>query len=213
MPENAQKPNDEGLAPYEDTLFHIELIRNKIDKLITVQVNAEQQLLHRAGRDYTAGRLPIESLSVLYQRYRDTVWRQEGGRRFYFDRAPFTWVWNINVPIRSDELPHLLRRLERARRNAPNDANGSWSGEYPLDDEAPRPLNGESVVYLLFDTDNVPCYVGSTEYFKSRIQAHGRDKKFVRWAAYPCADREAAYLLEERLLKEHKPYLNRKVTR
>lgn len=45
-------------------------------------------------------------------------------------------------------------------------------------------------------------------------KAHIRDgKSCARWLAYPCADREAAYVLEGQLLRERKPYLNRRVGR
>jgi hypothetical protein len=208
-----QPAPDDALAPYRDTLFHIGLIQAKIDKLIKAQVDAEEQVLHRAGRDYAAGRLTIESLQALYKRYRDLVWREASpGRREYYSRAPFSWLWNQNVPVRSDQLPHFVKRADTARRHEPNGPHGSWEGEYPIG-YAPRPPDGQSVVYVLFDHANVPCYVGSTKNFKYRIKTHARDKKFARWAAYPCEDRESAFELEERLLAEHKPYLNKRVGR
>jgi hypothetical protein len=58
----------------------------------------------------------------------------------------------------------------------------------------------------------VPCYVGSTEQFSVRLGQH-TEKPWESWLAYPCDSREAAYVLEVKLLTEHKPYLNRKVGR
>lgn len=204
------EPDGAALEPYEATLFHIGLIQSKIDKLIQAMLDAEAQVLHRAGRDYEAGLLSIDDLYALYKRYRDLVWRETApGRRDYYFRPTFGYVWNVNVQVRGDMLPHLVRQAKLHRRNGPD---GTWQGEYPLGD-APRPPDGQSVVYVLYDDANVPCYVGSTERFKSRLRQHARDKKFARWAAYPCDDREAAYQLEERLLREHKPYLNKRASR
>lgn len=201
------EPDGAALEPYEATLFHIELIRNKVNKLLAAQIDAERQLLHRAGRDYVAGRLSNAGLVALYHRYRDTVFPEDedGQRRFTVKRPSVSGLWNEAFPITSDKVAYLGMYV-------PNGPHGSWEGEYPLG-YAPRPPDGQSVVYVLFDEANVPCYVGSTQRFKGRLQAHERDKKFRRWVAYPCTDREAAYQLEERLLREHKPYLNKKASR
>ncbi|MBL1120211.1 GIY-YIG nuclease family protein [Streptomyces sp. 110] len=70
------------------------------------------------------------------------------------------------------------------------------------------------VVYALFDARNDPCYLGSTDQFRTRIGKHVKDGKvFTSWQAYPCPDREAAYVLEDRLLKERLPSLNKKASR
>ncbi|MFC6081028.1 GIY-YIG nuclease family protein [Sphaerisporangium aureirubrum] len=211
MPENAG--DDEGdLSPYEATLDHIAMLIRRIDRIITTQIEAEEQLLHRAGTDYRAGRLTVESLSALYQRYRGIVWREHPGGPGYYYRPPFTWVWTCQIGLHPTGLAKLVRRSQGNPCWKPNGPNGSWCGEYPIRN-GHRPPDGQSVVYVLFDAENVPCYVGSTHKIKTRLQDHARTKQFVRWAAYPCADREAAYVLEERLLAEHKPYLNRRTTR
>ncbi len=98
--------------------------------------------------------------------------------------------------------------------HSPNGPAGSWFGECPLNDGEPLPPKWTCVVYVLFDHENVPCYVGSTNQFRQRVKRHAYDgKRFVRWVAYPCADREAAFDLEVKLLAEHKPYLNVKAGR
>lgn len=190
------------LAAYEDTLFHLDLIRRKLEKLLSAQLDAERQVLHRIGRDYVAGLLTEDDLHELHQRYRETVVHLTG--------PGFSKLWDEAIPVQSFTMVNFWL-IQRTR---PNEA-GSWSGESSLKQRAPRPPDGQSVVYVLFDHKNVPCYVGSTDKFKTRIGCHRRDKSkpFVRWAAYPCADRDAAYQLEDRLLKEHKPYLNRKASR
>jgi hypothetical protein len=190
----------EAHAPYEDTLFHIELITKKRRKLLEAQVEAERQVLHRIGRDYTAGKLTIVELYSLYRRYRDLI--------SYDERPGFSALWDEAVPEHHARVGNLSRQ---ALRNVPNNGE-SWVGEWPIG-QNPYPPNGTSVVYVLVDHENVPCYVGSTFRFKTRLKAHRPQKQFVRWMAYPCQDREDAYLLEEKLLAEHKPYLNKKVGR
>lgn len=190
------------LSAYDDTLFHLELIRRKLDKLCAAQLDAERQVLHRIGRDYAAGLLSEDDLHELHQRYRASV--------VHLKRPGFTKLWDEAIALQSSTMSNFWL----IQRHRPNE-EGAWSGESPLGQRAPRPPDGQAVVYVLFDHENVPCYVGSTEKFKQRIDTHTRDasKPFVRWAAYPCPDREAAYVLEDRLLRAHKPYLNRRAAR
>ena len=119
-------------------------------------------------------------------------------------------------------LPHPARMradVEMARRNAPNDpASAGWVGEFDGELYAaipgPRPPDGTPVVYVLYAADATPVYCGSTHRFKQRLKAHYREgKRFVAWRAVPCVDREQAYLLEDRLLKQSCPPLNRKASR
>jgi hypothetical protein len=121
-------------------------------------------------------------------------------------------------------LPHPTRlraSIEMAIRHAPNDpASGGWVGEYEngrFGKQAtlgPRPPDGTPVVYVLYGADAEPIYCGSTEHFKQRLKAHYRDgKRFVAWRAVPCANREQAYILEDRLLKQSCPPLNRRAGR
>lgn len=181
------------LDPYAATLQHIEFIAAKRARLLTAQLDAERQLLHRAASDYAVGRLAPDALAELFQRYRTLI--ADNGR------PSMTEMWNDNVPVGIAQLKaHIAPR--------PN-IDGTWRGVYPFADDWRPPL-GQSVVYVLYDALNVPCYVGSSEQFSTRLNTHARTKAFAAWIAYPCTDREAAYELEDRLLGEHKPYLNRR---
>lgn len=190
------------LDSYASTLDHIKLISAKraemAAKLQQAQLEAEGQLVHRIANDYATGHLTDRELCEAYDAYRAVAIQG------------FSSIWNASMPFSVVQMQHMKTRLRREDRCAA----GSWSGCFPFVDEEATPPYQFSVVYVLFDAENIPCYVGSTENFRSRVRAHARDgKRFVRWSAHPCADREAAYQLEDRLLREHKPYLNRRVGR
>lgn len=86
-----------------------------------------------------------------------------------------------------------------------------WSGTFPLQKGEEWPPKGAFVVYVLFDSEGVVCYVGSTKQFNQRMKAHVRDgKRFVRWQAWSCTDRQAAYAMESRFLQQHRPYYNKR---
>lgn len=212
--------------PYDATFQHIEIIARKIDKLMAAQVDAERQVLHRIRCDYTAGELSLDNLYRLYRRYRSLTHDQgPDGKdvRKHLRPTPAA-LWDETMPIPNNQVVARIKAQEFNKRYEQNE-DGYWSGVANLDMHAHRPPDGQAVVYVLFDDQNVPCYVGSTEKFKTRIDTHYRNgpggnrsrpergKEFERWVAYPCPDREAAYQLENRLLKEHKPYLNRKASR
>ncbi len=185
-----------ALDPYEATFQHIELIIRKREKLLATQLDAESQVLHRAAADYAAGRLGPDDLAEVLRRYRALIASD--------DRPSMTQVWNENVPVGIAQL--------KARISPQPNIDGTWRGTYPFADDW-RPPTGQSVVYVLYDAANVPCYVGSTQDFSIRLNTHAREKAFSAWIAYPCTGREAAYVLEDRLLKEHKPYLNSRAGR
>lgn len=132
------------------------------------------------------------------------------------NRPGFFTAWN------AAGLPHpgrLRADVEAAVRNAPNDsASGGWVGEFDPEGfgtvSAPRPPDWTPVVYVLYAADCTPIYCGSTEHFRQRLKAHHRDgKQFVAWRAVRCADRAQAYALEDQLLKQSCPPLNRKAGR
>jgi hypothetical protein len=177
------------------TLGHIELIQNKEARLAEARRNALAQALHRIGSDYRTGHLSQVQLCAALARIR-TV--QMPGRMNMWDEI-------VGVP---------WKRVDQLAKQLPNGPEGSWVGEYPITANAPRPITGVPVVYVLFDEANEPCYVGSTDKFTTRMNAHVKNgKRFVRWQAHPADDREHAYRLEDRLLRRHKPYLNRKASR
>lgn len=185
---------------YDATLQHIGLLSAKRAKLASIQAKAEEQIIHRLASDYLA---EVTDIGTLWDVYR---WLR--------DRAPsgFSARWNAHMPAEASTV--RLHNTARLKLRHEPDADGIWRGAYPLDPAERYPRLGTNVVYVLFDDTNVPCYVGSTDDFRGRVRAHHHQgKQFVRWMAYPCRDREAAYDLEVRLLREHKPYLNRKVGR
>lgn len=191
---------DEATVPYADELRHIESVRAEIAHLATEQEQAEDRVIERAGRDYNAGRLDIEELFALYEWIRP---RTVGKIR---DR------WNRHMPREawSQCLRHTIERRDRHRP----DPDGAWRGTYPLHPASRYPGSGVSVIYVLYDDADQACYVGSTERFGQRMDAHRRDgKRFVRWTAEACPDREVAYAIESRVLGHCQPYLNKKSSR
>lgn len=179
------------------TLQHLDLLAARVDRLNQARLVAEQQVTHRLLADYRAGTVGgAEVYAAFEQLRRSTV-------------AGFRKRWNAIAP---DEL-HAGRIRWTAVHYAP-DPDGNWRGEYPFGEDTRTPGNGASVVYVLFDAEGEPVYTGSTQRFRLRMSAHDRDgKRFVYWLACPCPDREAAYDLEARLLRERMPNLNRKVGR
>jgi hypothetical protein len=109
-------------------------------------------------------------------------------------------------------------------KHVPIGPHGSWTNydphwhdslpnwvSYTPSEENPLPRRGQSVVYVFYDTANTPCYVGSTGDFPKRLKWHLKDRKpVVVWIAFPCSSRDAAYALEDCLLKQHMPYLNKR---
>lgn len=182
-------------ASIASTLQHIRLIQEKEARLAEARRSALEQALHRIATDYRTGRITQNQLCTAFAEIKEL---QMPGRMS---------AWDEIVGVSHRRLIQLAKQL-------PNGPGGSWVGEYPIPLDAPRPIYGVPVVYVLFDDTNEPCYVGSTDKFSPRMTAHEKSgKRFVRWQAHPCDDREHAYRLEDRLLKRHKPYLNRKASR
>ncbi|WP_086707507.1 GIY-YIG nuclease family protein [Streptomyces antimycoticus] len=178
---------------YHATLQHIQLLQARQHKLVEAQENVEDQILYHYGSSYRCGDVTITELLEFFEAYRAL----ETPRR--------TRRWNNHI-----DLPYQTCHLMKP----PNGPEGTWSGTWPCPETDPCPLRGVAVVYVLFDARNEPCYLGSTDQFRTRIGKHVKDGKvFTSWQAYPCPDREAAYVLEDRLLKERLPSLNKKAGR
>jgi hypothetical protein len=175
------------------TLQHAEAVSRRRQRLEQAQLEAEEQLLHRAAIQYAAGQLDLDGVHRLH------LWFKEFGmpRRSSRWNAAFGAVqWN---------------RVEGLLRWRPNGPEGTWIGANPLAGSECAPPPGTAVVYVLFDEANEPCYVGSTGDLRARLKAHATDgKQFARWQAYGCESREAAFELEDRLLAERFPRLNRR---
>jgi len=185
---------------YEASSQHVELIANKIKALEKRQVEAEDQLFASISRDYRSGALDLVDLVAVHRSLR--VYLRPGySKRWHGAGLPSVNRLNTYVDLR-----------HRFVMNGPG--GNSWVGEYPIGAEEPRPDYGVSVVYVLYGSDNKPVYVGSTSAFIPRVNTHARDgKKFVAWMAVPCRDREHAYELEVKLLRQSMPPLNRRVGR
>lgn len=186
----------EGLAAsVAATLQHIGLIQEKEARLAQARREAMEQVIHRIASEYRTGALTYTQLCSALAAVRGA--QHQGAMRLWDDVVGVPW-----------------KRLAQYAKRLPNGPEGSWIGDYPFPPDSPIPIYGVSVVYVLFDEANTPCYVGSTDKFSPRMTAHEKSgKRFVRWQAHPCDDREHAYRLEDRLLRQHKPYLNRKASR
>ncbi|MFJ2007960.1 GIY-YIG nuclease family protein [Streptomyces chartreusis] len=183
----------EGSAAYAANLQHIKLLQDKQKSLAVAQEKAEDQILHHYGSGYRCGDISITELLEFFDAYRD------------LETPRWSRRWNEHVP-----LPYQTCSL----LHPPNGPHHTWIGNWPCPEDAPTPLKGVAVVYILFNEGNEPCYVGSTQRFRTRMNDHVKQGKvFVQWQAFPCPDRESAYELEDRLLKERLPHLNRKAGR
>lgn len=186
-----------AVSSAQSTLDHIYLLHSKRMRLQAAQIEAEEAWLTQVSRECG------DDLTLLVEAYR--TYRAVAVPGFG-DR------WNSIMRVGHQTVGGRASHLDRNRPNHPD--GRTWHGDWPVPERAPVPPAGISVVYVLYDTALVPCYVGSTFKFRDRMKAHARDGKSVHvWTAFPCANREEAYILEDRLLREHKPYLNRKARR
>lgn len=190
-----QESSVAAINGYAATLQHLELLRRKRDQLQASQLDAEEQHLHRIACAYSAGLIGMDGLATAYTEYKAVT------------DPGYSHRWNVVIPVSAARIQsHIKIRSYRQ----PNGPHGTWEGPFPFGGET-TPGEGISVVYILFDAANVPCYVGSTRYFRKRTHQHADEgKRFVYWRAYPCDSRAAAYALEDRLLREYKPYLNKR---
>lgn len=172
------------------SIQHIALIEQRERKLQSAREEAQQQVMHRIGTAHRNGEINDHQLCDLFDIFKAT------------NTPNRSLIWNANVDIPWSAMRYL-------RDHLPNGPEGTWIGGWPSAGPVPRP--GVPVVYVLYGPDCEPAYVGSTSSFRSRLNSHERDgKHFITWQAYRCRDREHAYQLEGRLLKEHMPRLNRK---
>lgn len=177
---------------------------------------AEEQVTHRLGLEYRAGRITRDDVIAVLAEVRPhltTGWTNRWAEQIGFD-----------VLAHARSLESLARYSERNAQNI----EGGWEGSCYVADEAvvtpggrthyvvsnPRPVKGHAVVYVLYDADLEPLYVGSTGEFPARMKAHLRAGKPARWwRAYLYPDREAAYVAEVEMLKAVMPKMNRRAGR
>lgn len=189
----------------EATAAHIVGVQRKIERLEQVKRDSWAQLLMAVKRAYDEYLDEedlchfLEDMKLSYGPGFGTFWDQNMPRELSYSR----------VRHAAAKQRHWRKKYEANQPNGP--AAGTWVGTFPIESDQPMPMWGEAVVYVLFDLNNDPCYVGSTETFTTRLRTHQREKLgLARWMAYRCADREDAYRLEDKLLKEHKPHMNKK---
>lgn len=106
-----------------------------------------------------------------------------------------------------------VRRVEREHRAAerhplPNYGDHAWAGPWPLLPATSYPPDGVPIVYFLYDASDTLAYVGSSGYFRARMNAHQNTKSWVRWTARDCATRYDAYQREWWEIHNNRPYLN-----
>lgn len=173
------------------TDLHITRLRKRRDELSALIETAEEQLVHRAGVAFEAGHIDmfdlsnaIEVLAVMRSGKRRERWADAG------------------LPS-----PEEIRSWVLSQPNCPD---GSWWQDGQYCGGGPRPADGQAVVYVLYDANNAPCYVGSSEHFDQRLMVHRGDKNFASWRAWPCADRATAYRRESEMLRDVMPRLNRR---
>jgi predicted GIY-YIG superfamily endonuclease len=192
------------------TLDHIVAVDRKIDQLREKKLDAEEAFLCRLRTLYAQELFTIDDLVSLAESWAPCYFEAGWEER---------WV-SAGLPSVED-----LRSIwAETIKYTPTGPHGSWTNYDPRwdrslpdwvsctpSDENPMPPRGQSVVYVLYDRFGIPCYVGSTGDFPQRLKWHLKDRKpVVVWVAFPCDNREAAYSLEDRLLKQHMPYLNKK---
>lgn len=182
-------------ASISSSLQHASNLLRKQRTLAAATEETFVQLIHRIGAAHRAGDITDDQLCDVLAAMRAVSYQ------------PLGRLWNDVIDISWQKLAYRITQR-------PNGPEGTWVGEYPFPQGSIAPPTDVPVVYVLFDDHNEPVYVGSTHNFRDRMRDHRKDgKRFVRWQAYPCNDREAAYQLEERLLREHLPSLNRKTGR
>lgn len=181
------------------TYQHISMLYRKQQLLRASQIAAEEQFLHRVGSLYAAGTMTEVEMALAYRAYAE------------YAMTGFMKRWDAAVPVPAGRMQYILCDLKTKQRHAPNGPEGTWRGAWPRTGCDRLPVSGTCVVYVLYDADNEPCYVGSTQDLLARLKDHAKKgKQFVCWSASACKDRDAAYALEVRLLDEYMPYLNKR---
>lgn len=189
------------------SIEHLTRAGKRIETLRTTIRDTEEQIAHRMGVAVRFGTMSYdEACQVIAEvkRYLEPGWMKR-------------WEEHSGLPIA--KMNHAISADGRLDPRFERNETWGWSGTYshdgyPSKTSFPRPAKGVSVVYILFAGDGTPLYVGSTHVFAERVKRHYIDGKPVKfWQAYLCSDREAAYQMEDRLLKEHMPVMNRKAGR
>jgi GIY-YIG catalytic domain-containing protein len=175
----------------QSTLDHLAMLSERRQMFVEREEAGRAQLIHRLGIQWRAGDVTPAQVLTIYGRIRD------------LNLPGFMKLWDeARLPS-----PQSLRGPRKT--GFPNRSDGGWEGKR-YNDLWPGPLEGQCVVYVLYDRENKPCYVGSSGQLQNRISAHRQTKQFDYWIAWPCEDRKAAYVRESQMLQEYAPYLNKR---
>jgi hypothetical protein len=186
-------------ASFKDPAGRLTLIGRQIDLLEQQRVRAEEGLFAALGHDYRMGRITKEQLVDVYRSVRP-----------YLSNG-FSVRWEERIPVPFRWIQGAAKLANMSRMNGPNGA--SWTGVWPPERNAPAPLAGTPVVYVLYDAAGEPIYLGSSKNLRNRLKVHSRERDFAAWIAVPCASREAAFLTEDYHLRTRPPSQNKKPSR
>jgi hypothetical protein len=121
-------------------------------------------------------------------------------------RAALKAEWDAHTAETKRSQDERQDRLDNA-----DYLDGYWHGEWPAQPKAVPP-KGISVVYFQYDKDGQLAYIGSTKQFLRRMEGHldtSRPDVWARWEARECAARDEAYVIEDREIRERRPYQNK----
>jgi len=189
------------LPPNVGALIHqVRVLHEEITLLTQRQIAAEIDLLSALRLAVDEGVANDSEVNEVYLLVRDHVVKG------FFQR------WGSIMPTPVHGYASRARHDERQRLRAiPNGPDGEcFVGSRQVNPDDPMPLPGSPVAYVLYYADGRVEYVGSTGNLRNRLHSHLRDgREYTRWKAIPCADRLAAYHLEQRLIEELDPAENK----
>jgi predicted GIY-YIG superfamily endonuclease len=176
--------------PYGMTEQHIRLLQAKRDRLTRALVEAEAQYIVAVAREFDSGRIAWAELYRTYQVIRD------GGLAGFSSR----WLAVLPYTVQKMRLMANAQEIQEwAGCGTQIEPSGNW------------PPKGTCVVYVLSRDDGEPTYVGSTHNFSTRLGRHRHaGKAWASWRAYRCRDRQHAYEVEARFLRQFKPEQNKR---
>lgn len=156
--------------------------------------------LDKFARERCDGSSRRASRLIAMLKREDLLWTEQEAAEFALESAK----------RRHLEQEEQLEQVRRSKVTSPASYEGTvWRGSWPLKEGTEYPGKGASVVYFLYDAADALAYVGSTGAFIRRMEAHAKDKVWVRWEALKCRSRDDAYRLEEAEIADRRPYLNR----
>lgn len=190
MPVAVTAASDQVMAAAAD----LARVSAELGRLAGVTRRAETALFAQLAARYRHGDLALEELAVIFLDIRPRL------------TPGWTKRWEEYLPHTRGRIQQLIADEDHGYSRAPNAPAGAYRGAWPLARYAPRPALGVSCVYVLYLGDEI-IYYGSTHTFVNRLRGHEvrEGRRFTRWLAYPFADRELAYRVEDRLLKRRLP--------